>query len=302
VFHLHFNDSLSALYTPKKELKEGEALYLKLTNPNDLKARFLTVTGDNLEDILTKEEEISDIFDNNMVNYLSLSKFLPSEKRQRENFELVRSLYNNDLNNLGDILTSEQISALKNQEFNFKKFNLNEAPYLKNFVLKDNTSFMMYYSSDKISLNKDFALETDIQGDVSEYLKHYRVKLLKLLPAVYFLLFVLFFAFYEKKRAVKMFLPILLSSLFTISLLSLFFELNLFHLLALLLVLGFTVDYSLFSSRNSENTKNAILLAGLTTSVSFLLLSFSDFALLNSLSLTLFIGILSSYFLIKVFE
>ncbi|MBR6163178.1 hypothetical protein IKQ26_04750 [bacterium] len=302
VFHHHFDDNLSALYTPKKELKEGEALYLKLTNPNDLKARFLTVKGDNLEDILTKEEEISGIFDNNMVNYLSLSKFLPSEKRQRENFELVKSLYNNDLSSFGDILTSGQISALKNQEFNFKEFNLNEAPYLKNFVLKDNTSFMMYYSSDKISLNKDFALETDIQGDVSDYLKHYRVKLLKLLPAVYFLLFVLFFAFYEKKRAVKMFLPILLSSLFTISLLSLFFELNLFHLLALLLVLGFTVDYSLFSSQKSENTKNAILLAGITTSASFLLLSFSGFALLSSLSLTLFIGILSSYFLIKVFE
>lgn len=300
VFHIRFNDDLSALYTPTNELKESEALYSKLTNNE--KTHFLTVRGQNFEEILEVEEQITDILNEKGVDYLCVSKFLPSQKRQRDNFELVKGLYGNNLGSFKDILFSEQIQALKNQEFKYSEFNLNDAPYLKNLVLSSEVSVLMYFSSDKITFNIENVEQTDIRSDVSGYLKNYRQKLLKLLPFVYFLIFVLFFAFYGKKRAIKMFLPIFLSSLFTVSLLGLFFELNLFHFLALLLVLGFTVDYSLFSSETSENTKNAIFLACITTGASFLLLSFTGFALLNSLALTLFVGILSSYVFIKVFE
>ena len=302
LFHLHFNDNLSALYTPTKELKEGEALYIKLTNPKELKTHFLTVRGRNLEETAVQEEKITDILEKEGVDYLCVSRFLPSKERQRENFELVKSLYDNNLNNFKEILTPQQIQALKNSKFKYEKFDSENAPYLNNFVLSPELSLIMYFSPEKISFSPEITEEIDIQADVSEYLKNYRIKLMKLLPFVYFLIFILFFAFYGRKKSAKMFAPILLSSLFTVSFLSLFSKLNLFHLIALLLVLGFTVDYSLFSSEKNESTKNAIFFAGLTTCISFLLLSFSGFTLLGSIALTLFAGILSSYIFIKVFE
>lgn len=303
VFKMSFDDNLSALYSPKNDLKFAEMIYSKIALPQNLNTYFLTFRGENIEDLLEKEEKIADQLTQNGFNYLSVSRFIPSKSRQRENFELVKSLYENNLDSFSDILAPKQIEDLKNTEFKNEEPNIDEMPYLKNFLLSPFSSVLMYFAPEKTEISEDFAEQTDIQGTISGCLKEYRVNLMKTLPFVYLVILFLVVGFYGRAKAVKMFTPIVISSVFTLCLLSLFgVKLNLFHVLGIMLVLGFTVDYSFFGSEGDIKTKNAILLAGLTTCASFLLLSFTSFNLLNSLALTLFVGILSSYLFIKMFE
>ena len=295
---LGFDDNLSALYTPNKSLKEAEMLYSQLSKPEGTNSFILVIKGENNEDILQKEEMAGDILSEKGINYISLSKFMPSEKRQRENFELVKKLY--EKNYFSDILTPEQLSALREGEF---KAVIPDETLTREFMLSPSSSVIMYFAPERVELNLNFVQQTDIQNTVSASLKEYRIHLIKLLPFVYLVLMIIVTSFYGLKQGFKMIFPIILSSFFTVCLLSACgIYLNLFHFLGLMLVLGFTVDYSLFGVREDINTQNAIFLACITTSASFLLLSFTTFNLLNSLALTLFIGIVSSYIFIKAFS
>ena len=61
------------------------------------------------------------------------------------------------------------------------------------------------------------------------------------------------------------------------------------------MILGFTIDYSIFRAQNDKQTEDAVFASSLTTSFSFLLLSFCGFKLLSSISLILFWGTASAY-------
>ena len=297
MFKISFDDSLSALYTPKNELKQAEKLYSNLSNPEG--AFILTIIGNDSEDLKEREETVGEILEEKGVNYISLSKFAPSLKRQRENFELVKKLYEQDY--LKDILTPEQLEKLRAEEFSEVSFDT--FSYLNDFMLSPSSSLMIYFAPQKVEISLEGVKDTDLQITVSEYLKKYRIELIKILPFVYLLLAVFTLVFYGRKQFWRMIIPIILSPLFTLSLISMLGgKLNLFHFLGLMLVLGFTLDYSLFSTKRDTNTQNAIFLACLTTSASFVLLSFTTFNLLNSLALTLSIGIISSYIFLKSVE
>ena len=62
------------------------------------------------------------------------------------------------------------------------------------------------------------------------------------------------------------------------------------------ILLGFTIDYSIFRTYKNKKTEDAILISSLTTSFSFLLLSLCGFKLLASMAVILFFGIITSYF------
>ena len=63
---------------------EAEKLYQEVTSANS-NTSFIIVEGDNLQDILEREENIAQRLNENSIAYYSLSKFLPSIKRQKEN-------------------------------------------------------------------------------------------------------------------------------------------------------------------------------------------------------------------------
>lgn len=71
------------------------------------------------------------------------------------------------------------------------------------------------------------------------------------------------------------------------------FELNLFHIMALFLVLGFGMDYGIFANEMREHsnvTLQAILLSAITSLLSFGLLALSDIPVVASFGNTLLIG------------
>lgn len=296
LFKIHFNDNLSALYSPTKALKKAEVLYGKISGNISNTTQFITVKGNSLNDIIQTEEFVTKNLDENNLDYIALSKFVPSQSRQEENFRLVKNLYENNLDKYADILSSNQIQMLKNSSFSPVIFDVENYPYLRDLMLNSNTSMIAVFSNKKLDYENENVNVINFQSDIKNYMKHYRHLLLLLFPIVIIVLGVLLSFLYDFKKSIKILIPSLSGIVLSLLLTSLIYgEINLFSIIAIFLVLGFTMDYSIFRTNKEEQTETAIFVSCLTTSFSFLLLAFCGFKLLSSMALILFFGIVISY-------
>ena len=287
-----FNDSLTALYSPSKSISKAEMLYSKVSG-EDTKAQIITVKGRNLNDITGTEENVTKELDNNSIDYIALSKIFPSEHKQKENFILVKELYNNNLDKYSEILSPGQIDNLKNTKFIPVEF---DTIYLNDFMLDSNTSMIIVFDNQELNITEKNATVINLQSDIKTYMKHYRHLLLAILPIVILLLYVLLTCLYDYKKAVKILIPSLTGIILSILITTLICgELNLFSVITIFLILGFTIDYSIFRINAEEGTESAIFISCVTTSFSFLLLGLCGFKMLSSMAWVLFFGILTSY-------
>ncbi len=271
---INFDDNIKNLYTPPQKLLESESLYHKVFGTNE--NSFLIIKGKNTDEILEKSEKFENAF--------GLSSFVSSQKRQKENLKLVQELYNNDAKNFEQKLgTKFNLQASK--IYDVEKFPLNSE-----FMLDKNTSFLIV--SDKC----DGAI--NISEEISNILKKLRIKCLKILPFMMLILFGVLSFIYGIKNAIRIIIPPACGILFTVSILSVFgINLNLFHILALFLIMGFSLDYSIFRLNGCEKSKTAVFISALSTIFSFGLLAFTSFKLISSLGTALAIGITVSYLL-----
>lgn len=118
----------------------------------------------------------------------------------------------------------------------------------------------------------------------------------EILSADLILIFGFLSVIYGFKQGTKLALPPLFGTVcaFGMSLL-VFGELNLFSIIALFLVLGFTIDYSIFRANAQGQTEDAVFVSCITTAFSFLMLSITGFKLISSITFMLFTGIVSAY-------
>ena len=276
IFHVKFDDNLKNIYVPPKNLAKSEELYQKVFMPKT--PEFLIIKGKNTEEILQKEEEL------NLKQAVCLSKFVSSKKRQKENIELVKKLYQNDLKNYEKILDTR---------FNIKEpklFEPDNFPLNSDFLLDKNTSFVIPNEHRTGSIN--------VADEISKMLYRYRISALKTFPCVFCLLLIFLSLTYGVKNSFKIIISPLLGIVFTLSLLALCGQsLNIFHILGFFLILGFSLDYSIFRLKGGEKSKNAVFISVFSTAFSFLLLSLTSFKLISSLGITVFLGVLSSYVL-----
>ena len=292
---IHFNDTLTALYTPSIKLQKAESLYNKVSGNDNQETKLVIVKGDSFNDLLEKEEIVTDKLNSENIDYVAISKFIPSIKRQKENYNLVKELYSKNLNNYGEILSFEQILKLKKQPFNPITVNINDYPYFKDFMT-DNKSIIFIFGDKNLNLDSKISDVVEIKNDIQRYMKDYRTLLIKLLPIVILSLFILLLFLYGFKKSLKILAPSILAILGAVCLTSLICgELNLFSIISVFLILGFTMDYSIFRANSEENTENAVFVSSLTTSFSFLMLALSGFKLLSAMAFILFFGILVSY-------
>jgi predicted exporter len=135
----------------------------------------------------------------------------------------------------------------------------------------------------------------DRVADVSALLRDHRVTASLGIVAVYVLIYLALALRYGARDALVILLPPAGAALLTLGLLGwIGSPLNLFNLLALLLVLGMGVDYAIFL-REGRRTQPTVLLAiglsAFTTWISFGLLSLSATPFVRSMGLTLAAGI-----------
>ncbi len=110
------------------------------------------------------------------------------------------------------------------------------------------------------------------------------------------------------RSVVLVLLPVLLAVILTMALLVLLGELlTLFHLVALMLVVGIGIDYSLFFGRKEVNdedarrTFHALVVCTVSTATVFAILSSSEIPVLSAIGLTTSIGVVASFVSAMVF-
>lgn len=301
LFHTHFDDNIKNMYTPPKTLLNAEKLFTEIAGTSADTSIFV-VKGNNLEELLQKEEEIADKL--NGIEYQALSKYVPSEKRQKSNQFLRKELYRTKLNDFAIFLPVQKRSQLISQNYgnNFLSVNNDFEFMKKNFLIDKNTSIMVVsgYNGEKI----DGVRIINFQKDISAQIKHCRRVCLGLLIPIFGLLYLLLAKIYDKKSGLKILLPSICAVILLFGFLGLFgCSINLFHLLAIFLIIGFGLDYSVFRFTNPEKAGDSVFLSCITTVFSFALLAFAGFKLISSLGTVLSLGLLSSYiFSLKLIE
>lgn len=140
--------------------------------------------------------------------------------------------------------------------------------------------------------------------ELSALFGEYRSRVAQVLVAAYLVILLGLSTRYGLRRAAILLAPPILAGLLALALISLAGEtLNLFHFLALILVLGIGIDFTLFvaeAKHELTSTMFAITLSALTTMLSFGLLSLSSTFAVHSFGLTVLIGIAFAYLLSPV--
>lgn len=296
---ISFNDDIRNLYTPSKTLLKAEVLYKKVFDMPEVS--FLVVEGENYDEILEKEELIAKDLEAQSVEYYSFSKIFPSIKTQRENNELVKNLYISNLDDYGKFLSDEQRKNLKQsvQKFSPVDFKNEASEVVNKFFLDENTSFMVLMGGKNIeSVENENVNLINISKNINQKMQFSRELCLKILPIMFCGLFIVLVCIFRLKKAIKIILAPVLGTCFAVAVLSILGqELNMFNILAMFLIVGFSVDYSIFRASGDKNSKDAVLISFISTAMSFLLLSFTSFKLISSLGVVLFLGIATSYIL-----
>ena len=304
LFRVNFNDDIKDMYVPPKNLAAAEKLYNDLQG-NNFNYSFILVKGRNNQELLEKEETIIDALKGKDFNAYSLSRFVPSIKRQKENQWLRKELYKKELNSYAYFLPESARNKLLHMKYpreflTVEKLNL---PILKEFFIDKNTTVIIINGNFDKRFLPSGVNAIDLKNDISHRVSVFRTTCIKLFAPAALILYLILCFIYSPKAAFKITLPSILGGLFSIALLGLFNQcVNLFHILAMFLIIGFSMDYSIFRFNGSKNThlsntESAVLISCATSVFSFFLLSMTSFKLISSLGFVLAFGLVSSYIL-----
>lgn len=327
---LHFNDDIALLQTSPESLLQQEADIQQLLERSG-SGRYLLVSADNSEALLQQEEVLRQkldhlVADNQLQGYQALSQHIPSLARQAENYQLQQVLYQADgvldnfFNSLGapaQLIAAARQSYLDGQaqQLHFADW-LNSSsthPYRHLWLGEDSarhqvSAIITLSSIATPEVYKQLAtLSQSLNGvefvnrvdDLSQLLSRYRVTITQWVGLAYAAIFLLLLLRY-RRQAWPIIVAPLLATATTFTLLSLAGQpLNLFNLLAALLILGIGLDMGIFlrESQHQAHAWAAVTLSAITTLLAFGLLALSQTPVLHHFGITVLCGIALSWLL-----
>lgn len=295
LFRIHFDDNIKNMYVPPKHLLNAEKLQSELIKSNEMMSIFV-IEGKNLQELLEKEESITYELSKDNIEFQSLSKYLPSLKRQKSVQNLKKELYLKRLNDYAVFLPSDKRREVIDEALTPYPLNYNiKFEALKNnFLINENTSIVAAFGYEEGEINGSRVI--NFQKDISSQIKKCRIICLSLLLPIFAILYLLLAKIYDFKSAGKIVLPSILAGGVSLGLLGIFNQpVNLFHIIAVFLIIGFGLDYSVFRFGGAKKSADAVLISCLTSVFSFTLLALTGFKLISSLGIILAIGLLFSY-------
>lgn len=295
LFRIHFDDNIKNMYVPPKHLLNTEKLQSELIKSNEMMSIFV-IEGKNLQELLEKEESITYELSKDNIEFQSLSKYLPSLKRQKSVQNLKKELYLKRLNDYAVFLPSDKRREVIDEALTPYPLNYNiKFEALKNnFLINENTSIVAAFGYEGGEINGSRVI--NFQKDISSQIKKCRIICLSLLLPIFAILYLLLAKIYDFKSAGKIVLPSILAGGVSLGLLGIFNQpVNLFHIIAVFLIIGFGLDYSVFRFGGAKKSADAVLISCLTSVFSFTLLALTGFKLISSLGIILAIGLLFSY-------
>ncbi|MCU8013759.1 MMPL family transporter [Shewanella sp. SM74] len=321
----HLQQSPASVTEPENQLRQ------LLSGGTD--NQFLLVRAPSEEALLQQLERVSPmlnaaIANQELGNYVSLSRYLPSHQRQDTAYRLQGEIYQTQIDtvltslgldeNLKPELQASYLAA-KEQYISPADFFTQEAgkqlaplwlaPNGKATdydVLNDGASaeygaiVLLGGIKQLDALKARFANDQSVQlidkvADISAVMGHYRLLTLKLLALALGIALLLFSLNFGIKKATVVVAVPALAALLTLATLGLTGSpLSLFHALALILVFGIGIDYSLFFASAQNHGKAvmmAVFMSACSTLLAFGLLAFSQTQAIHYFGLTLSLGI-----------
>lgn len=319
-------DDVRLLQTsPKALLAEDRQVQAWLGNGSS--AVFLLVSGTDLEQVLRTEErlqtQLERLQDEKLLQgYSALSQILPSQQRQAENAQSVKSLYRSQWPVLADLLqlsAQQRAQALAQMEqgtdtwLTPDRWRQLEISHLwSQYIIRDADGEMATLirlkgemsPSLKQALIRLAAQEPDLHfvdqlGSMSDLMARYRAEIADWLLLAYSVVMLMLVLRY-RQGFWRIVLPPLLASLLTFAgLLLLNGGYNLFNLIALMLVLGIGLDMGIFlhETGDSDHTWLAVSLSALSSLLAFGLLALSQTPVLYHFGVIVLPGLLLTWLL-----
>ncbi len=320
VLSLHANDDVHMLQTPDVEISAMENRVQALTGFRPA-GRFFLIEGETEQQVLERCEWLSTQLGEQHLSHDIITHYLPSQQRQRENFSLLRSLF------IPSDVTQQGVASQWAQTVGLAPSVVQQTagqfaqPPAHWLTMKDLQASPLGVSLQRFQLSQTArgyisaafvgadaademmqALAVQQPGvhwmnpvqDISALFQHFRVQACWMMLCAYTFIALLLLWRYGVHAAWRVLLAPALAAWLTLGLLGyLDVAINLFHVLALLLVLGVGIDYSIFfaeSSAHRDSTMLAVLLSTFTTLLSFGLLALSKTAAISGFGMVVSIG------------
>jgi len=313
-------NKLQEFYTMSKELQNSEMLAAKIMNMGT--GLFYIVKGNSPEETLENEENLRSHLDP-LCSYLAVSTFVPSAKSQARVYDLISKnllpLYAEQLMQIGfDSIAAKNRAAVLTEKFQEDRDRvLNFSYNLPSLIQQTFDKLWIgeidgkYYSTVLILKAKDReyiknllvpnAIPVDKKTEIEAELTVLSKKIIITMLVAYAISLLFLSFIYNFKSAVKnLAVPLLASALSVSIMYAMGLSMSFFAISGTILTLAIGIDYSLFFSLGKGNrdiTLFAVFLSMLTTVLSFGLLSFSNFAPVSQLGISVSLGIILCFLL-----
>jgi len=321
---IEINDDVTVLQAQSVELKRQESAIQQLLGIAQA-GTFLLVSASTDEELLQLEEELRTELDSMigtdaLSGYQAMSRWVPSQARQTRSYsaylELIGSRLPGYFETLGvDEDTTESTIAQLSEEMQpldiaswlahpasaeFRNLRLDAAG-------DGSASIILLYGVQNLdslsAMTADYPSVNIVNKarELSGLFGQYRARVVQVLAAAYLIILVGLAMRYGFRQSAVLLIPPVFAGLLALIVISAMGEtLNLFNFLAMILVLGIGIDFTLFLAEargELSSTIFAITLSALTTMISFGLLALSSTYAVHSFGVTVLVGIACAYLL-----
>ena len=337
----HTSTDIRVLHTPTPQLV-AEQQKVATAMPSHAPNQFFLIQANSAQQVLELAEGFKQQLEtlkmsSAIANYQLISDYLPSINTQQANRALLTDLAYKPGENTDKFMANAGFDADAIVHFHQQIHQnsnsllpgpwLNAAPDEKQLLWLGEsngvfTSLVLLEGiKDLDQLSRMATTHANIEfvdtvTGISNTLESKRQSASQLLALAYVAIAVLLILRYRRTNALALICIPLMSSLFTLSLLSVAgVEISLFHIFGLFLVLGLGMDYSIFTFESSlEKAANsvvadqrapcqlAILLSVATSGLSFGLLSFSSTPMISAFGITVMVGSIFNWLLVPLVD
>jgi predicted exporter len=312
------DDDIRRLQHQPKDLLENDKHIQSLTGNFDI-SRFLLIHAASTDKLMQTQQQVLQSLKKLQLNkqisgFRALAAILPGfdqqQKNQQKFINLItknEGILHQSFSDLG--FSTDTLDRLKNDLHEKSTFSL--AQWLKSSLGQLESDLwigdingqvvslvLLKGIKDEQSLREINQTGVKYVNKVEQYstlMGNYRKQAIWMISCAYLLIFLLLIFRYHLKNALFVIAAPAFATLTTLLIFSLFqMSINLIHILSMLLVLGISIDYSIFmmeSENHAEATMMAILLSGITTILSFGALCISNMPAIRDIGIFISIGI-----------
>jgi predicted exporter len=323
IARIDVNDDISALQTISEPLRVEDTRVAEIIGSGESN-QFFMVRGESPQAVLETEERlrvelVKLVERGELESWRGISALIPSFKRQTENIGLLRNTllgetqklaeYMRDIGYSDEVIATniDALTGFEQQYIQFENMTDNALIEVMDFLWLGKTVdgyasivTLTGLRNPAACIGVEKALENVVfvnkVADISDLFKRYRTFAGMMVAVAYAGIFAMLIWRYRFVRATAIILPPVAAAILTVAIIGFMQEpFSLFNALALLLVLGIGIDYTLFFAETDAGhvvpTAFAISLSALTTIMSFGFLAMSGTQAIHAFGVTVFFGV-----------